>query len=84
MPMPTEFVDLAVVDLGWTKQALAIPAARKWTKSEQIITLVKPHYELTNEEKTQESVGSGTLERDRTTSFYNEFAVKLLTWDYEF
>ena len=56
---PTEAVDLAVVDLGWTKQSLAIEAAKKWTKSGQIITLVKPHYELTNEEKTQESVSSG-------------------------
>jgi len=56
---PTEAVDLAVVDLGWTKQTLAIEAAKKWTKSGQIITLVKPHYELTNEEKTQESVSSG-------------------------
>jgi 23S rRNA (cytidine1920-2'-O)/16S rRNA (cytidine1409-2'-O)-methyltransferase len=56
---PTEAVDLAVVDLGWTKQTLAIEAAKKWTKSGQIITLVKPHYELTNEEKTRESVSSG-------------------------
>lgn len=59
---PTETVDLAVVDLGWTKQALAIPAAKKWIKTGQIITLVKPHYELTKEEKKQESVGSGLSE----------------------
>ena len=52
-------VDLAVVDLGWTKQSLAIPAAKKWTSSGQIITLVKPHYELTDEEKREESVASG-------------------------
>jgi 23S rRNA (cytidine1920-2'-O)/16S rRNA (cytidine1409-2'-O)-methyltransferase len=56
---PKEIVDVAVVDLGWTRQKLAIPAARKWTKSGQIITLVKPHYELTKEEKMQESVSSG-------------------------
>ncbi|MBC8203449.1 MAG: TlyA family rRNA (cytidine-2'-O)-methyltransferase [Planctomycetes bacterium] len=59
---PKEIVDLAVVDLGWTRQTLAIPAAIKWTKSGQIITLVKPHYELTKEEKTQESVSSGLSE----------------------
>ena len=59
---PTEKVNLAVVDLGWTKQALAIPAAKKWTRNGQIITLVKPHYELTKEEKVQESVGSGLSE----------------------
>jgi predicted rRNA methylase YqxC with S4 and FtsJ domains len=56
---PTESVDLAVVDLGWTRQSLALPAAIKWTKNGNIITLVKPHYELTKEEKMQESVGSG-------------------------
>lgn len=52
-------VDLAVVDLGWTKQTLAIPAAKNWTSSGQIITLVKPQYELTEEEKLEESVASG-------------------------
>ena len=56
---PKELVDLAVVDLGWTKQSLAIPAANRWVESGQIITLVKPHYELTVEEKELESVGSG-------------------------
>jgi 23S rRNA (cytidine1920-2'-O)/16S rRNA (cytidine1409-2'-O)-methyltransferase len=56
---PPEVVDLAVVDLGWTKQVLAIPAAKNWIKSGQIITLIKPHYELTNEEKAEESVSSG-------------------------
>lgn len=40
--------DLAVVDLGWTRQALAIPAALRWLKPEpaaRIISLIKPHYE---------------------------------------
>lgn len=59
---PSEHVNLAVVDLGWTKQSLALPAATKWTKNGKIITLVKPHYELTKEEKMQESVSSGLSE----------------------
>jgi len=43
---PAEPCDLCVVDLGWTKQQRAIPAAMKWIKpSGGIITLVKPHYE---------------------------------------
>jgi 23S rRNA (cytidine1920-2'-O)/16S rRNA (cytidine1409-2'-O)-methyltransferase len=40
--------DLVVIDLGWTKQRLAIPAARKWLRNaatSRIITLIKPHYE---------------------------------------
>ena len=41
-------VDLVVVDLGWTAQRLAIPAALRWLKpgpDGRIITLVKPQYE---------------------------------------
>ncbi len=43
-------VDLVVIDLGWTRQALALPAALRWLKQApaagaRIITLVKPHYE---------------------------------------
>lgn len=40
--------DLVVVDLGWTRQRLAIPAALRWLKPDpaaRIITLIKPHYE---------------------------------------
>lgn len=44
-------VNLVTVDLGWTKQERAIPAALRWLKRDQdqpagdIITLIKPHYE---------------------------------------
>ena len=45
-------VDLVVIDLAWTPQRLAIPAALKWMKPNgRIITLVKPHYELDEDEK---------------------------------
>jgi 23S rRNA (cytidine1920-2'-O)/16S rRNA (cytidine1409-2'-O)-methyltransferase len=44
-PIPTgAAVDLAVIDLGWTRQAKAIAAALRWSPR-RIITLVKPHYE---------------------------------------
>ena len=56
---PTELVDLVVIDLGWTPQKLALPAGLQWIHSGHIITLIKPHYELTKEEKTTESVGEG-------------------------
>lgn len=42
-PKPSE-VDLVVIDLGWTRQSHAIPAALRWNPR-QIITLIKPHYE---------------------------------------
>ena len=41
-------VDQVVIDLGWTRQQRAIPAALKWLATHgdaRIITLIKPHYE---------------------------------------
>ena len=47
---PVAACDLVTVDLGWTPQRLAIPAANRWLgkkSSGRIISLVKPHYEDT-------------------------------------
>lgn len=44
-------MDLIAIDLGWTPQRLAIPAALAWLKPEgRIVSLIKPHYELSREE----------------------------------
>ena len=43
-PLASEGVDLVTLDLGWTPQARAIPAALKW-KPRRIVSLVKPQYE---------------------------------------
>ncbi len=49
---PAGGVDLVVLDLAWTPQRLAIPAALKWlAPGGRIITLIKPHYELRDEER---------------------------------
>ena len=40
--------DLVTIDLGWTRQKLAVPAALRWCRSDRparIVTLIKPHYE---------------------------------------
>lgn len=43
---PAGAVDLVVMDLGWTPQRLALPAAAGWlTEGGRIISLIKPHYE---------------------------------------
>lgn len=48
---PPELVELVVIDLGWTPQRHAIPAARKWLRPEgRIISLIKPHYEVPRSE----------------------------------
>ena len=45
-------VDLVVIDLGWTPQKRAIPAALRWLgDAGRVITLIKPHYERSDEEK---------------------------------
>lgn len=55
---PDERPELVVIDLGWTPQRLAVPAALRWLKpGGRIVSLIKPHYELTREE-------SGALLRD--------------------
>jgi 23S rRNA (cytidine1920-2'-O)/16S rRNA (cytidine1409-2'-O)-methyltransferase len=49
---PEGGVDLVVIDLAWTPQRLAVPAALRWlAPGGRILTLIKPHYELTAEEK---------------------------------
>lgn len=49
---PPGGVDLVVVDLAWTPQRLAVPAALRWlAPGGRIVTLVKPHYELREDEK---------------------------------
>lgn len=48
--LPPEPVAMVVMDLGWTPQRLAVPAAMKWlAPGGRIISLVKPHYELKDE-----------------------------------
>jgi 23S rRNA (cytidine1920-2'-O)/16S rRNA (cytidine1409-2'-O)-methyltransferase len=50
---PAAECDLVVIDLAWTQQRFAIPAALKWLKrTGRIITLVKPHYEVSEQEKS--------------------------------
>ena len=48
-------VDLVVVDLAWTPQRLAIPAAIPWLAASggrRILSLIKPHYELQDDQKS--------------------------------
>ncbi len=68
-------VDLVAMDLSWTPQRLAVPAATRWLRpGGRIITLIKPHYELKDEggelprggvldEATAEAVARRVVER---------------------
>lgn len=57
---PDGGVDFIAVDLAWTPQRLAVPAALRWMLGDgagRIVTLIKPHYEA-------EKLGLGELLRD--------------------
>lgn len=61
---PAGGVDLVVVDLAWTPQRLAVPAALRWlVPGGRVVTLVKPHYELRDDEKAW--LDRGFLPHDR-------------------
>lgn len=57
------------IDMSWTPQALAVPAAVRWLSSDtrsRIVSLVKPHYEATSpgyRERFASLVSRGALEQ---------------------
>jgi 23S rRNA (cytidine1920-2'-O)/16S rRNA (cytidine1409-2'-O)-methyltransferase len=55
-------VDLAVIDMAWTPQRLAVPSALRWLKREgAILTLIKPHYEAGAEQRGGRPLRQGIL-----------------------
>ncbi|MDZ4753689.1 MAG: SAM-dependent methyltransferase [Phycisphaerae bacterium] len=61
---PSGGVDLISIDLAWTPQRLAVPAALRWlAPGGRIITLIKPHYEVDGDEKAWLSHGFLPQER---------------------
>ncbi len=69
-------VELVVVDMGWTPQKLVIPVALKWLKpGGRIITLIKPHYELSA--RTGRRHGDGVLDEATATQVNDEVVATL-------
>jgi 23S rRNA (cytidine1920-2'-O)/16S rRNA (cytidine1409-2'-O)-methyltransferase len=84
-PPPVEGgVSLVVMDLGWTPQRHAVPAALRWLAPDgKIISLVKPHYELERPESGL--LVRGILDPDhaeriaeRTAAAMPEYGARLL------
>lgn len=76
---PPEPVDLVVIDMAWTVQNLAIPAAMKWlgrdaTRPGWIVALLKPHYELA---KSGGGKPHDVLTRDQSDAVCAEVCEKL-------
>lgn len=73
-------VDLVTIDLAWTPQRLAIPAALKWLKpTSRIITLVKPHYELDETEKRTALV-EGVLDHANARRVLDRVLTEMPAW----
>ncbi|MHC4786288.1 MAG: SAM-dependent methyltransferase [Planctomycetota bacterium] len=71
-PPPAEPVDLVTIDLSWTRQLYAVPAALNWLAADgRIITLVKPHYELDDDRKRTLLV-NGVLAPDHAEAILGE------------
>lgn len=57
---PAAACDLVTIDLGWTPQAKALPAAGRWLNHQphsRVITLIKPHYEASGSAMTGKRKG---------------------------
>ena len=55
--------DLVSLDLGWTTQEKAVPAALRWLSDDphaRIVTLIKPHYESQRHQLTDEAADAET------------------------
>jgi 23S rRNA (cytidine1920-2'-O)/16S rRNA (cytidine1409-2'-O)-methyltransferase len=67
---PQTGIDLAVIDLGWTTQRFAIPAALRWSPA-QIIALIKPHYEASDD------TASGILDDQRSAAVLEQTLARM-------
>lgn len=74
---PPELVDLIAIDLGWTPQRHAIPAALRWLRpgTGRIISLIKPHYEIGPDEK--DLLRDGVLEEHQAERIAHRTAEQL-------
>jgi predicted rRNA methylase YqxC with S4 and FtsJ domains len=82
-PPPSGGLDLVVIDLAWTPQKNAIPAALKWLAPiGRIITLVKPHYEL-DENKKKSLLHEGRLDPVEAERVLQRVIEQMPTWGVE-
>ncbi|MCH2135034.1 MAG: hypothetical protein MK101_00465 [Phycisphaerales bacterium] len=74
---PDGGVDFVAVDLGWTPQHRAIPAAIQWlAPGADIVTLVKPHYEL-DESQRRSHLKQGALDDEMADMIVTKTAAEM-------
>lgn len=89
---PAEAVDLVTIDLAWTPQRYAIPAALRWVGAGapwnlspvtcHLITLIKPHYELAEDEK-RELLVDGRLDPTEAERVLHRVMEQMPAWGAE-
>jgi len=81
---PAAPCDLVVVDLGWTRQRYAIPAALRWLAPQArgseggIVTLIKPHYETERRGILEDAEALAV--RDRTLESMSQWGARVVDW----
>ena len=79
---PAGGVGFLSIDLGWTPQRLALPAARRWIASAgDVVTLVKPHYELEGEAKSR--LDQGRLDDAAAHAVLADLLPRIPRWGFE-
>lgn len=72
--------DLISVDMSWTPQRLCVPAALKWLgPTGRLLTLIKPHYEATTDQK-KAHLRKGVLEDAAAETIATEVAARMPEW----
>ncbi|MEM7627375.1 MAG: SAM-dependent methyltransferase [Planctomycetota bacterium] len=80
-PPPGVACDVVSLDLGWTKQEKAIPAALRWlggSPGARIVSLIKPHYESGQHKLTDAEADAET--RRVVETVLPDLGVEVLGW----
>lgn len=79
---PEGGVGFLSIDLGWTPQRLALPAARRWiAPGGDVVTLVKPHYELEGAAKSR--LVQGRLDDDAARAVLADLLPRMPRWGFQ-
>lgn len=71
---------LIAMDLGWTPQRLATPAALRWLASDEasrIVSLIKPQYEV---DRASQRNSPGVLDDDEAERIAHDTAARMKEW----
>lgn len=81
LPPPEHPVDLIVIDVGWTPQSKVLPIAAEWlADGGQVISLVKPHYEVSAKTRGQ---GHARLEDDEAAEAFRDTLDRMPDWGWD-